>query len=175
MATIDVGRTIILHKGTYSDSANYEFLDEVLYNGSTYRCINVEGSTGNAPTNAEYWQIIVIKGEDGSSTDIIATEHVQALGETSGEIEINGSAGNIVTMTAVGATTITLTAGASATTARTLTLIITNGGVGVTWPASVKWADAAAPELTAVGTDVITLLSADNGITWYGVAACAFG
>lgn len=55
--------------------------------------------------------------------------------------------------------------------AATFNLIITNGGSAtITWPASVKWTDAAAPELTASGVDVLTFMT-PNGTTWYGTVA----
>lgn len=55
--------------------------------------------------------------------------------------------------------------------AATFNLIITNGGSAtITWPASVKWTDAAAPTLTASGVDVLTFMT-PNGTTWYGTLA----
>ena len=55
--------------------------------------------------------------------------------------------------------------------AATFNLIITNGGSAtITWPASVKWTDAAAPTLTASGVDVLTFMT-PNGTTWYGTVA----
>lgn len=55
--------------------------------------------------------------------------------------------------------------------AATFNLIITNGGSAtITWPASVKWTDAAAPMLTASGVDVLTFMT-PNGTTWYGTLA----
>lgn len=51
-------------------------------------------------------------------------------------------------------------------------LIITNGGAAtVTWPTSVKWASGTAPTLTASGVDVLTFLTPDGGVTWYGTVA----
>ena len=55
--------------------------------------------------------------------------------------------------------------------AATFNLIITNGGSAtITWPASVKWTDAATPALTASGVDVLTFMT-PNGTTWYGTVA----
>ena len=48
-------------------------------------------------------------------------------------------------------------------------LHITNGGsFSVGWPGSVKWPGAIAPLLTAVGTDILTFVTHDGGITWRG-------
>jgi len=43
-------------RGVYSAGTTYAPYDSVYYNGSTYACILA--STGNAPSNATYWQIM---------------------------------------------------------------------------------------------------------------------
>lgn len=108
-----------------------------------------------------------------AKTDLDApVEKTQVLGNKSGTVAINAANGNIVTLTAAGAITITLTASAASGYARVLTLIMTNAGsYTVTWPASVKWADGAAPTLTVSGTDIITLITTDNGVAWRGMLA----
>jgi hypothetical protein len=53
-------------------------------------------------------------------------------------------------------------------------LLINGGSATVTWPASVKWPDGAAPELAASGADVLTFISFDGGTTYYG-ALCIGG
>ena len=58
------GRVLLLHKGDYDSSETYSPMDEVLYQGSTYVC--KQTSTGNAPTNTTYWQMMAQKGTDGS-------------------------------------------------------------------------------------------------------------
>lgn len=50
-------------------------------------------------------------------------------------------------------------------------LLINGGSATVTWPASVKWPDGAAPELAASGADVLTFMSFDGGTTYYGALA----
>lgn len=47
---------------------------------------------------------------------------------------------------------------------------VTNGGAfTLTWPASVLWQGGTAPNLTAAGTDLLQLVSYDNGTSWIGV------
>lgn len=106
----------------------------------------------------------------------IPVETFQALGNKTGALAINAVSGNIVTFTATGALTITLNAG-SAGYCRVLTLIITDGGnYIITWPTSVKWPGGTAPTLTSTGTDIITLITVDNGSTWLGMlGGAAFG
>ena len=58
------GRVLLLHKGDYDSSETYNPMDEVIYQGSTYVC--KQTSTGNAPTNTSYWQMLAQKGENGS-------------------------------------------------------------------------------------------------------------
>ena len=60
------GRVLLIHKGNYDSSATYNPMDEVLYEGSTYVCKAT--STGNAPTNTTYWQMMAQKGENGSGS-----------------------------------------------------------------------------------------------------------
>jgi hypothetical protein len=62
---------------------------------------------------------------------------------------------------------------ATANTATSITLFLKQDATGsrtVTWPASVKWPSATAPTITTTAnkTDAITLVTPDNGTTWYG-------
>lgn len=50
------GRVMIIPKGTYDASVTYKLLDAVYYSGSTYIC--KAQTTGNAPTNTTYWQLM---------------------------------------------------------------------------------------------------------------------
>ena len=49
------GRVLQIFKGDYSGSVQYDPLDCVLYQGSTYVCKAT--TQGNAPTNTTYWQL----------------------------------------------------------------------------------------------------------------------
>ena len=83
--------------------------------------------------------------------------------------DVDLSAGNVFTVTISAATTLTFSNVPSGKAA-TFNLIITNGGAAtVTWPTSVKWASGTAPTLTASGVDVLTFLTPDGGVTWYGI------
>ena len=96
-------------------------------------------------------------------------EKVEAHGTVSVDTTIVASDGNIHTFTVGAAITLTLNANCMAGYCRKLTLIITNGGAyTVAWPTSVKWAGGSAPALTSAGVDIVTLVTVDAGITWYG-------
>ena len=85
--------------------------------------------------------------------------------------DVDLSAGYVFTVTISAATTLTFS-NVPAGKAATFNLIITNGGAAtVTWPTSVKWASGTAPTLTASGVDVLTFLTPDGGVTWYGTVA----
>ncbi len=64
--TTNLGKIMMVPKGTYSASAAYEFLDIVFYNGASYIC--KQTTTGNLPTNNTYWQILAEKGNPGALT-----------------------------------------------------------------------------------------------------------
>ena len=82
---------------------------------------------------------------------------------------IDISQGSCFTKTITAATTFVFTGVPSNATAN-FSLVLTNGSSQtVTWPSSVKWSGGTAPTLAASGIDVITFLTADGGVTWYGV------
>lgn len=59
------------------------------------------------------------------------------------------------------------------TNTRRLTLFITTGSLHtLTWPVSIHWLtlNGQKPVLSSTGTDVVELVTPDNGTTWYGIA-----
>lgn len=62
MATYNLGRFLLIFKGTYNNSIEYEPLDVVYSNGSSY--VALQSSRGRQPQNSPlYWQILAAKGE----------------------------------------------------------------------------------------------------------------
>ena len=62
--------------------------------------------------------------------------------------------------------------GVPSNTAATFNLILIYGGdYGVTWPSNVLWTDDTPPTLTEGGIDVLTFMTPDGGVTWYGTVA----
>lgn len=95
---------------------------------------------------------------------------VQNLGGVSGSTTINLTNGNYVKAIAAGITTWIFTFSAPSGNASGFVLELTNGGTyTMNWPLSVKWPGGAAPELTAIGVDVLVFVTNDNGVTWRGV------
>jgi hypothetical protein len=100
-------------------------------------------------------------------------ETVNNIGSTGGGTQdIDLEAGNVVTATVdTSANTFTFSNPSTSGVSCSFTLILTNGGSQtVNWPASVDWAAATAPTLTAAGVDVLTFMTVDAGTTWYGFA-----
>jgi hypothetical protein len=82
------------------------------------------------------------------------------------------SLGTVQTYTLSGAQTLTFTNPPATGSAGSFTLIVTNGASAtLTWPTSVDWAGGTAPTLTASGVDILTFLTVDGGVIWYGFAA----
>lgn len=63
MAKQILGRVSIIFKGEYNSTTNYEKLDIVSYNGSSYACL--KDCVGIIPTDTTYWQLVAQKGEQG--------------------------------------------------------------------------------------------------------------
>lgn len=58
--------TSFVWKGNYNSSNTYQVNDAVFYLGSSYIC--VKESTGNTPTNSEYFNLMAKQGESGTGT-----------------------------------------------------------------------------------------------------------
>lgn len=136
---------------------------------------NFEGLKTEIDTLAADTTNSLAQKADKNTLDVVAArldvtyEKTQAVGNKSGVVAINAANGNNITLTAVGALTITLAASAPNGYSQGLILAITNGGAyAVTWPSNVKWTGGTAPSLTASGVDVITLYTSNSGATWYG-------
>lgn len=87
------------------------------------------------------------------------------------------SGGNIHTVTITGGTLNIGITNALASSANSVTLVITNGGLGtISYVAgahdgggtAVKWAGGSAPTLSASGVDILVFFTPDGGTTFYG-------
>lgn len=59
-----VGIVGLEFKGEYEPTTRYTKGDVVKYNGSSYAC-NVDETTGNLPTDENYWQLMAERGDTG--------------------------------------------------------------------------------------------------------------
>lgn len=71
MAQIDLGSIKFNWKGSYSGATAYVVDDVVESSGSSYICI--AATTGNAPPNATYWELMSQKGIDADLLNISGT------------------------------------------------------------------------------------------------------
>ena len=121
-----------------------------------------------------------ISGAVDGGAQVISNPVVKDYGETvniiggtgGGTQDIDITAGNVVTATVDTSTnTFTFSNPSVSGVSCSFTLILTNGGSQtVVWPATVDWAAATAPTLTAAGVDVLAFMTVDAGATWYGFA-----
>lgn len=95
-------------------------------------------------------------------------EKVVALTGTTPDVDCNS--GNVFTLTTSGNTTFTFSNPPASGSSFGFILKLTSGGSHtITYPASVDWAGATAPDVPASGeTDVLVFTTMDAGTTWYG-------
>jgi hypothetical protein len=102
------------------------------------------------------------------ASTVTGIEKAQSLGSLSANTTIDCTYGSVVSATINTDLTFSFIAASSTTQNQTLTLILTGAGSHVvTWPSSVKWTWGLAPTFST-GTDIVTFMTTDNGITWYG-------
>jgi len=101
------------------------------------------------------------------------TNAIGTIGGGTQDIDLND--GNSVSATVdISETTFTFSDPTASDELCGFTLTLTNGGSQtVNWPASVDWAAATAPTLTAAGVDVLVFFTIDGGTTWNGFLAGA--
>lgn len=111
----------------------------------------------------------VMTGRVDVKTSTIAR---QDKGSISGAQSLDLAVAQYFSLQVGGALTLSIVNAASGTVAQGIVLRIVNGGAfAITWPASVKWPNGSAPAFTVAGTDVVVLLTDDNGTTWRAVIA----
>lgn len=96
-------------KGAYDAETLYIKGDTVTSGGSTYVCI--EPSTGNDPTDTQYWAIIAQKGDAGAIsviplTNIVKNGNFNGTTEWTAQNSTNSASGNVLSNTANGASII---------------------------------------------------------------------
>ena len=86
---------------------------------------------------------------------------------------VNCESGNVFALSTTGNTTFTFSNPPASGTAYGFMLKLTAGGTHtITYPSSVDWAGATAPDAPASGeTDVLVFTTVDGGTTWYGALA----
>ena len=86
---MNAGRILIMPKGNYDASAQYEMLDLVYYNGASW--IAKKNVSGIVPSESDYWQKMAESGVAiEKSINYINCEAGRAVGYTLGEPAISG-------------------------------------------------------------------------------------
>lgn len=67
MATKILGKVALTPKGEFNELTEYQVLDIISYQGSSYVCLQT--TKGNLPTNDTYWQLVAEKGDKGEQGD----------------------------------------------------------------------------------------------------------
>ena len=93
-------------KGTYVAETTYEVQDGVTYNGSSYIC--TAESTGNLPTDTDYWQELAEKGDTGDTGEQGIQGEVGETGATGASITSVAFVANDMVFTKDDASTVTL-------------------------------------------------------------------
>lgn len=90
MATKILGKVAITPKGEFNELTEYQVLDLVTYQGSSY--ISLQKTTGNLPTDEEYWQLVAEKGDKGEQ-GIQGVQGVQGEKGDKGDTGATGETG----------------------------------------------------------------------------------
>lgn len=113
-----------------------------------------------------------LTAEDITADNLVNTiirGKVQALGNVSGTVNIDTSAGDTVTCTITGNTTFTVSNLVSGSV-NTIYLVIENIGTGtITWPGTTTFNTGGAIQTSPTGKTMIILDTVDDGVTYMGV------
>ena len=118
---------------------------------------------------------LVVPATGGTFTgELTATSYNETYESLSGTTPtVDCHNGNVFALSTTGNTTFTFSNPPASGTAFGFMLKLTAGGTHtITYPSSVDWAGATAPDAPASGeTDVLVFTTVDGGTTWYGALA----
>tara|TARA_R110001606_G_scaffold38382_1_gene107605 strand:+ start:2268 stop:2885 length:618 start_codon:yes stop_codon:yes gene_type:complete len=162
--------------GVTASSAELNILDGVTATATELNY--VDGVTSAVQTQLDAKLETVDISSYTGDVDITGELLVESYNETyvalSGTTpSVDCEAGNVFALSTTGSTTFTFSNPPASGTAYGFILKLTAGGTHtVTYPASVDWAGATAPDAPASGeTDVLGFITHDGGTTWYGFLA----
>lgn len=134
----------------------------------------VDGVTSAVQTQLDSKVGATYTGDVDITGELIADSYNETFVSLSGTTPtVDCEAGNVFALSTTGNTTFTFSNPPASGTAYGFILKLTAGGTHtVTYPASVDWAGATAPDAPASGeTDVLGFITHDGGTTWYGFLA----
>ena len=133
---------------------------------------NVDGSVDLYYDNTKRFETTSV-GADVTG-EFIADSYNETYVALSGTTPtVDCETGNVFALSTTGNTTFTFSNPPASGTAYGFMLKLTAGGTHtITYPASVDWAAATAPDAPASGeTDILVFTTVDGGTTWYGALA----
>lgn len=170
----------------YHDAANSYIRDlgtgNLILQGENLALTNTSGTQYFSATNgggafAYYNGTVHLKTTSvGAETvgEFIADSYNETYVALSGTTPtVDCETGNVFALSTTGNTTFTFSNPPASGTAYGFMLKLTAGGTHtITYPASVDWAAATAPDAPASGeTDILVFTTVDGGTTWYGALA----
>jgi hypothetical protein len=162
--------------GVYNANQTYGIDDIVVVAGASMWVSLSAANTGNTPSSSPTkWGPVI--GYDQTIKRINLQDYgeiTNAIGSVGGGSQtLDLTLGNSVTATVDTSETTFVFSNATASDELCgFTLYLTNGGSQtVNWPASVDFAGATAPTLTASGVDVLVFETVDGGTIWNGFVA----
>lgn len=170
--------------GVTSSAAELNILDGVTADASELNVLDgITASTAELNYNdittlgtSEASKVVTAdaNGDVNLSEELKAKSYNETYAALSGTTPtVDCETGNMFALSTSGNTTFTFSNPPASGTAYGFTLKLTAGGTHtITWPASVDWAAATAPDAPASGeTDVLVFFTHDGGTTWYGARA----
>lgn len=132
----------------------------------------VDGVTSAIQTQLDAKMTPTYTGDVDVTGELIADSYNETYAAltAAATVDVDCETGNVFALTTDQNTTFTFSNPPATGTAYGFTLKLTAGGTHtITWPASVDWAGATAPDAPASGeTNVLVFITHDGGTTWYG-------
>jgi hypothetical protein len=159
--------------GVTATTAELNLLDGVT--ATTTELNYVDGVTSNVQTQLDAKMTPTYTGDVNITGEIIADSYNETYAAltAAATVDVDCETGNVFALTTDQNTTFTFSNPPASGTAYGFMLKLTAGGTHtITYPASVDFAGATAPDAPASGeTDILVFTTTDGGTTWYGALA----
>lgn len=158
----------IKHCGEYDATKNYEKLNVVTYNGSSY-CAKTS-TTGNLPTNTTYWDLMAEKGDKGDTgeegyTPVKGTDYYTAEDKAELETTLSSDVTTEVTSQLGSLTSATpLVASSTADMTDTTRIYVNTTDGHWYWYNGSSWTDGGIYQSTGLGDEIVKLRNLNNDV-----------
>ena len=156
-------------------NGNWDALDTLLGGVNATEFGHLDGVTASIQTQLDAKMTPTYTGDVNITGEIIADSYNEKFASltAAATVDVDCETGNVFALTTDQNTTFTFSNPPASGTAYGFMLRLTAGGTHtITYPASVDFAGATAPDAPASGeTDVLVFTTTDGGVTWYGALA----